>query len=211
MTPYDSPDYHALIRGIRLLDRAGDTDRATLARLVTADWLEERGETERAELIRLDLEPLADGTTELARMKRQWELTQLVGRHETDGDGLKSRGWADGFIAKTDCTLAWWLAHGPALCRRHPVRSVEVTDRQPIHSYGGAYWHVPTRPLDPSERHSLSSEFRPHMPTSLPPPSHVARGLFFIYPDGAAASAALNTAALLWAEAEADRQHTDPA
>lgn len=34
-SPYDSPDHHALIRGIRQIDRAGGD--STLARLVTAD------------------------------------------------------------------------------------------------------------------------------------------------------------------------------
>lgn len=34
-SPYDSPGYHALIRGIRQIDQSGGD--STLARLVTAD------------------------------------------------------------------------------------------------------------------------------------------------------------------------------
>ena len=49
-TPYDLPDYHALIRRIREIDRAGGD--STLARLVTADFLQEHGEEWRAALIR---------------------------------------------------------------------------------------------------------------------------------------------------------------
>lgn len=54
MTPYDLPDYHALIRHIRDVDRAGGD--STLARKVVADWLEEHGEEERAEFVRIGCE-----------------------------------------------------------------------------------------------------------------------------------------------------------
>ncbi len=148
MSPYDLPDYHALIRGIRAIDRAGGD--STVARLVCADWLDEHGEADHAELIRVDTEPEADEATERKLMRRQFELTSTVARRafpaSGDGDGLKGRGWADGFVDKIDCTLAWWLTHGPDLCRRHPVREVVITgalleDAQAIHREGQDFFY----------------------------------------------------------------------
>lgn len=49
LTPYDHPEYRAQIAGIR----ANPAD--DLPRLVLADWLEERGEVERAEFIRFQV------------------------------------------------------------------------------------------------------------------------------------------------------------
>ncbi len=50
MIPFDSPEYSAFIEAIR---QSPDCD---LPRLVAADFLEERGESERAEFIRVQCE-----------------------------------------------------------------------------------------------------------------------------------------------------------
>lgn len=143
MSPYDLPDYHALIRGIRDIDRAdGDS---TLARLVCADWLEERGEGWRAALIRSQ----CGGESKSFQVDNTPPLVADRGQPSTRWHAFacpkgstdhfrktlppppESSVWwriQKGFVYIACCPLAWWLAHGPDLCRRHPVRDVMVTD-----------------------------------------------------------------------------------
>ena len=163
-SPYDSPDYHALVRRIREIDRA-DED-STLARLVTADWLQEQGEEERAEYIRLsvDLDGPAVRRMTLAQtdamQKRRHRLFKgpRPGWYEQDviwfhcGKGtdtlrmVMQPKWWSGWVASVRCELSRWLTHGPDICRRHPVREVVITgalleDAQAIHREGQDFYY----------------------------------------------------------------------
>lgn len=195
---YDSPDYHALIRGIRQIDRAGGD--STLARLVTADFLEENGEEQRAAYVRTRCENpepfavpagmsfgfvgLANGRLHLYEIEDAARGVEYVAER--------------GFLSSVSCPIAWWMAHGPDICRRHPVREVGITDRTPASEVTGYMW------ADAKDRH-LFFDY------SVPGPIwERMRGVWqqigffksFQYPT--AATNSLNDAALRWAEAVAD-------
>jgi uncharacterized protein (TIGR02996 family) len=65
---------------------------------------------------------------------------------------------ARGFIAAVSCTMAEWEKHGPAICARHPVERVEITDKEPHIDSIGVWWHhqdaSPTRNLLPDSFYS---------------------------------------------------------
>jgi uncharacterized protein (TIGR02996 family) len=67
-SPYDHPDWLALVAAIRA------TPDDDLPRLVAADWLEEHGEPERAEFIRLqcELEPMRYVTIGDQTLRQHW-------------------------------------------------------------------------------------------------------------------------------------------
>ncbi len=50
-----------------------------------------------------------------------------------------------GFVEQVDCPIDWWISHGPALVRWHPVQRVELTDRQPW--YRGVHAWLVQSPL----------------------------------------------------------------
>ncbi len=115
-------------------------------RLVLADWLDEHGESERAEFIRVQCE--------LARMDRETTHSQidlwaaqnklhdrerellaghnvewsrpLPGPFELSGNVLK---WdfIRGFVGSIECSAADWLTHADTILREHPVQSVRLT------------------------------------------------------------------------------------
>ncbi len=200
MTPYDLPDYHAMIRHIRDVDRAGGD--STLARKVVADWLEEHGEEERAACVReqcqqppheWSMSTLIDGHGPLPHPMRYsrvgdagWVHTAVDGDHAS----LPWLQFAHGFIARVECPLAWWLTHGPDICRRHPVREVAIAGVSPAPYYGGQvepmcwFWH------DHGDQRSNVGKF------GVQPIEHRTE---------AEAVAWLSAQVLRWAEAEADR------
>jgi uncharacterized protein (TIGR02996 family) len=192
MAPYDSPDYHALIRNIRHLDRAGQD--STLARLVTADWLEERGEGERAEYIRLKIEP------QPADYRRRLDLfAQFGGVWFVPPEDLSQVGvLADGWVHQVTCPLDWWLAHGPDLCRRHPVREVVITGLTP--AGGGS--------IDSDQVRGLARTIQKTSPFLADQMLNEAISGMDASSSGAFLLPIMNNYALLWAESEADRQHT---
>lgn len=225
MTPYDLSDYHALIRGIREIDRAGGN--STVARLVCADWLQDHGEEERAEYVRLDSQHPGDNSPESYRSAELWARNRdkwFAGIHgtfsqdtfefvtSTDAPGRLGEDYVAGcltagFLSVVRCPLAWWLAHGPDLCRRHPVREVVITGASP----GQLYWPQHERYLS----HWLRSTSRPDCPACIPhnglwsilreSPFVVEEdGYRLAFDTGGPALSALNAAALRWAEAEAD-------
>lgn len=210
MTPivYDSPDYHALVRGIRLLDRAGEADRATLARLVTADWLEERNVGRWPDFIRGQCDGVAATSPSMLQLSipdpfalhggGRWHCDH-VGNRVTlqDRDGEPVLWFRQGFADSLRCPLAWWLAHGPDLCRRHPVREVALANVRPYQGLGGRYrFHGEMRPM---------ADFNvPDFLAAMLVDDPVRGPNFGWYDSAAEALAALNTVALRWAEAEAD-------
>ena len=119
------PQYRAMLAAVCA------TPKDDLPRLVLADWLEEHGETERAEFIRVQcemakhptcLEPghACDRCAELRRFERWWIETNrqslqaeykpfLVGLLRQDWDDVDSGLlFARGFVAEVRCTLADW-------------------------------------------------------------------------------------------------------
>lgn len=147
-------DREALLQGV--LD-APDDDAP---RLVFADWLEEQGETQRAELIRvqcriayleaegagrllsplLDLEyvPLKRRERELLKGHRLTWLPPACMALESQRAGDACQ-WHRGFVESVSCTLAAWLEHGPAVVQCQPVREVRATDREPYHNAAGCW------------------------------------------------------------------------
>lgn len=188
MTPYDLTDYHALIRRIREIDRAGGD--STLARLVTADWLQEKGYEAVAEWMRLRIEDRGESTMSWPEVFGPYApLCQKLRDAGRDRQDVKIQ-LVLGTVGRVKSTLAWWLAHGPDLCRRHPVRDVTIADGV---TYAGGRWfladglrYVPQ--LDPflvgSRRHSTNHHS---------------------WPTEEEAVASTNAAALRWAESEADK------
>jgi uncharacterized protein (TIGR02996 family) len=113
-------------------------------RLVYADWLNEQGEVDFAEFIRLQCN---FGST-----RRSRKLLELYGADwfpcpagqtflpaywgrigwQFDGSSTGCRLTVRrGFIAEIGCSLAEWMAHGPALVRRTPLERVTLSDRAP--------------------------------------------------------------------------------
>lgn len=194
---YDSLDYHALIRRIREIDRAGKD--STLARLVTADWLQERGEEERALYIRERCQPRLRWFVEHSSFRSLREsgvflcLPSDVGNDAFDG-GVT----VGGFLDSVFCSLAWWLTHGPDLCRRHPVREVVIT---------GDWVHLHARPTYPTySRYVVWPSMFPMQP---PPPEVVSSVLAEINYGRPRETedevrAEVSAAYLKWAEHEAD-------
>lgn len=122
-----------------------------LHRLKYADWLQEHGEDERAEFIRVGCEAVRWGCT-FAQTKEQpgwkhncgtnergyWLCTnprlreqELWDAHAQDWfpllDKFKMGRTERGFVAELTCTAADWLAHGDAIRAAHPVERVRLT------------------------------------------------------------------------------------
>jgi uncharacterized protein (TIGR02996 family) len=135
-------------------------------RLAYADLLEEEGEADRAEFVRVQVElardwgevseqGIKDGLTDAGRrrhprfaslVRRERELQAPGRRWWSDygpGDRVTVREWRRGFARSVALACADWLAHGPALVRRQPVEVVRLTDKGPTeYAPGGgpSYW-----------------------------------------------------------------------
>lgn len=103
-------------------------------RLLFADALEEAGEPDRAEFIRLQIAgPVPDGTKSWdypERQRRLWARLRL--KQEPDrllplfaGTGVDC--YVRGFVERVTCAADDWLAHADAILRQHPVRAVTLT------------------------------------------------------------------------------------
>lgn len=128
-------------------------------RLIYADWLEDHGEPERANVIRQmvrhpeefidsrdpggkDWIAVIDACNWLERhgaadlpWRRDPDPSVFVWEvHEGDNRAF----WRRGFIAEVHCPLATWLAIGPGIVARHAVETVRLTDRRPFEALG--FW-----------------------------------------------------------------------
>jgi uncharacterized protein (TIGR02996 family) len=128
-------------------------------RLIYADWLEENGEEERAEFIRVQCElgSLGFGNPEENQIRRSDRIGELARRQrslwvkpetsswfggtsyialgrsvfETRYDNKSCSLIRRGFADEVRCTLADWMKHGPAIVRTQPVTRVVLTDVVP--------------------------------------------------------------------------------
>lgn len=132
---YAYPDYVALLAAVRA-DPGSD-----LPRLVLADRLDDWGEADRAELIRLQCVMATDEaggfrhiSTRLRR--REWELLgepRGLKMHPRPAMDIESESaspacrFTRGFVESVTCPAAAWVAHGDALLAREPVRTVTLT------------------------------------------------------------------------------------
>lgn len=131
-------------------------------RLVYADWLDDQGETERAEFIRVQV-ALAKLNAELQSDEdcRDPKCIGCKERRDLHARGRKLAGsvrlppkwdwgiategidvpnppfvWLDrGFVDEAHCPAPDWFAHAAALLAAHPLRDVHLTTR--------AYWPSP--------------------------------------------------------------------
>lgn len=161
MTPYDSPRWHEIVAAIR--QQPGEDG----LRWVAADWLEEQGEAERAEFIRVQLElaaiPLAEcdriypgctvfdnrvmghnhkcrGYEPEQRLRAIWNTGKVQG-WLPEGMGWNFI-WRRGFIQRIEGPLHALRQYGPAIARREPVEGCVVTDRNPEPQSGDVWtWH----------------------------------------------------------------------
>lgn len=151
----------SLLDGI--LEHPGEDDR----RLVYADWLDDSGQSERAEFIRYSIrvpqcshlaltardpfpllgltpgEPQWVGVPGGAGQWRTWMWgeTDSLGLVVSDmGRGLDYR-VGRGFISGVLCTQAAWLKYGSAIVRLHPVVRVVLSDKRPSRAIPAeGYW-----------------------------------------------------------------------
>lgn len=129
-------------------------------RLVYADWLQEHGQEERAEFIRVQVEYArlhehfagheATGGNEYCRrcVNAAGMSSLLLGKFRVPRQGpapfaadcphriagmadyagpLVEWDWHRGFVCEVRGPAAWWLAHGDAIRRAHPVTRVRLT------------------------------------------------------------------------------------
>lgn len=127
-----------------------------VARLVYADWLQEHGEEDRAEFIRVQIElaKTPDNFKEIKSSCRYWGLKsirssqshirrckncqyQRLLKREVQLHPIEYTShfvWTRGFISEFQGELNLWLTHGPAIVQEHPIQYIRITDL-PIHEY----------------------------------------------------------------------------
>lgn len=151
MTPCDLPEWRLLVAAARA-DPADDTRRGACA-----DWLQERGEDERAEFVRVGVEigkiqrlvategqragpsasfinGLAERELHLFRAYAPRWLNWLPGKWRGTHPDMRITSAdgmeyrvARGFLEAVTCPGEAWLAHGDALYAREPVAAVTLT------------------------------------------------------------------------------------
>lgn len=173
-------------------------------RLIYADWLEDHGDPERAEFIRVqcleEIDYRTDYNSAAGSNRKGCRILRRFG-HEWLGT-LYEAGWgrdcvwSRGFLAEVHAPLAVLEKHLPALVRQHPIERVRVTDKEPRH-YNGltesyVWW-----------RHLVESHPQSRLPQNVwnavredgnPPGTYLDNGKRFLAAD--AAHAALSEAML---------------
>jgi uncharacterized protein (TIGR02996 family) len=151
VTGFDHPEWESLLRAV-VAAPADDVPR-----LVAADWLDERGQPDRAEFIRVQVElaraEAAGAEVEALRRKERtflgpmsptralWaleacpELVRVEFRERTAApleamrvSGAERLTFRRGFVEAITCPAADWLAHGVRVIERQPVRELTLTD-----------------------------------------------------------------------------------
>lgn len=194
-------------------------------RLIYADWLDDRGEADRAEFIR--------DQVEFRHGSRDWDLLDAnlgawcpwFAPPRGEGHEHFSRSatsairvnhpcgsvtwWRRGFLTKVLCPWGTWLGRGAGMAT-HPVESVRLSDRNPIEAYAAEglteapMWGWALESWDRRNHYLREHECpRPLEPYLLDQGSGdlwLADGcVVYPHPDGA--RAALSRACLDWARA----------
>lgn len=144
MNAYQLPEWELLLKAVVA---SPDDD---LPRLVAADWLDEHGEPERAEFIRVQIERAKADRPELEwREKALWNnpfygplwaqeacpTIATLGFSSPTGDTLRDL-WLvgservtfrRGFPYRVSCTADEWLRHGSGIVPRQPVRELALS------------------------------------------------------------------------------------
>ncbi len=117
----------ALLRTIR-----ANPDDDT-ARLVYADFIEEAGDSERGELIRVQVALANTPESDAGRGELEDREHTLLAAHEArwlgvmpDSDGLIEWEFARGFVAEVAATPSFMLNEGSDLCAAHPIQRWRV-------------------------------------------------------------------------------------
>ena len=203
-------------------------------RMVYADLLDDRGEGERAEFIRLQIKLVdhpkhhtADSGCRFRRRERELlrnhSLKWLQGipfqciEFKDEGPipsvacGLASRQSLDsefyferGFVYKVRLSCQEWMQHGPALVRRQPIERVVLVDRKPYYNAAGAWIWVMTEGLGHPESAALPKPLYKSLYGFSDVISYI-RGYRAAYHTESSALDALSAAALLYA------RQTEPA
>ena len=120
-----------------------------LARGVFADYLDENGEGERAEFIRIQLERHAAGKFGMSKRERklvrdEWAMPfSCSWRSEWArmGEWKTCWVWRRGFIEQVRHSLRDFLRLSQVMCRSHPLTSITLVDRKPTRWLdGGQCW-----------------------------------------------------------------------
>lgn len=174
-----------------------------LPRLAFADWLDENGEANFAEYIRLEIK--------LAVLTRKREkpdptdaarVMELVSTLDYSDDFLDYAESRRGFVYKAVFTQNEFLRHARRLFGTHPITSVSLRDRFPIASIGTSHswtWtlDVETPPLGSRERRSQLENSAIH-PLIVEAATRAGIGLLVTFPTASAASKALSRACVAW-------------
>jgi uncharacterized protein (TIGR02996 family) len=137
---YLLPDWELLLKAVAA--SPGDD----LPRLVAADWLDEHGEPERAEFIRVQIERAKADRPELAlREQALWNnpvfgplwaveacpniatLNFGASLRHIDVSGAERVTFRRGFPFRVACSAEEWLRHGNGIVPRQPVRDVALS------------------------------------------------------------------------------------
>ncbi|MCU0705620.1 MAG: TIGR02996 domain-containing protein [Fimbriiglobus sp.] len=137
---YHLPNWELLLKAVTA---SPDDD---LPRLVAADWLDESGDPDRAEFIRLQIERARADRPELEYREKQllnnplfgplWAVEACPRIATLDfGSSVRAVGvsgservtFRRGFPFRVICTAAEWLRHGSGVVPRQPVRELTLT------------------------------------------------------------------------------------
>lgn len=116
-------------------------------RLVFADWLEDHGEFERAEFIRVQIELAKSPNADNRRPELEQRETELLARNESEWvkpirHCVVSWTFQRGFIAEVTVTVAMYQEHTFELVHLAPIRRMWV-DGAPVKISGSALGLVP--------------------------------------------------------------------
>lgn len=120
----DHPEYRAMLAACRA------TPADDLPRLVLADWLDERGEGERAEWLRQEVEAARspDGRLGVVYGRQRWRALRSAGVEPFDLDGALSYTTDRGFVAEFEGPFASWCRHAPVVLPESIGLTVRLTD-----------------------------------------------------------------------------------